>query len=53
MESFLDSIELLVIINKDEHIAKLMESIKHGLSIIDFVGMKLDKKGIDYEGICW
>jgi GDP-mannose 6-dehydrogenase len=50
---FLNDIELLVIVNKDEHTEKLLEYIRQDLSVIDFVGIKLDTMVRDYEGICW
>ena len=53
LEIFLNSIELLVIVNKDKNIDKIRELIKRDLIIIDFVGMNLGEKVNDYEGICW
>ena len=51
--TFLDGIELLVIINKDKHINLLLEKINKELTVIDFVGLNLSNKVFDYEGICW
>ena len=53
LEIFLDSIELLVIVNKDRHIEKLKELINNNICIVDFVGIDLKTNETNYEGICW
>lgn len=53
LKNFLDEIELLVIINKDKHINFLLENISKELIVIDFVGLNLEEKVMNIEGICW
>ena len=53
IKSFLDEIELLVIINKDKYLNDLRKYVNKELIIIDFVGTDLNELVSDYEGICW
>jgi archaellum component FlaC len=53
IKSFLDEIELLVIINKDKYLNDLRKYVNKELMIIDFVGTDLNELVTDYEGICW
>jgi GDP-mannose 6-dehydrogenase len=53
IDHFLNSIDLLIIVNKDKFINTLIAKIKTDLPIIDFVGLGLKSQFLDYEGICW
>ena len=54
LDHFLSSIELLVIVNKDKYIDRLLEKIIPDLTVIDFVGLDLSSHTVkNYDGICW
>ncbi len=54
LEEFLEDIELLIVVNKDEALPKLLEHKSDHLEIIDFVKIpKLNNITSNYEGICW
>lgn len=54
LDHFLSSIELLVIVNKDKYIDRLLEKINPDLTVIDFVGLDFSSHTVkNYDGICW
>ncbi len=51
---FLEGLELLIIVNKDEALPNLIESNLENLEILDFVNIaELKNERYKYEGICW
>lgn len=53
VEQFVQSIELLVIINKDKEIENLLHLKPETLKTIDLIGIDPNKSNDLYEGICW
>jgi len=54
MEEFINSVEVLVVVNKDNDIEELLSSDLSNVQIIDLVRLKEEEKIVtNYEGICW
>jgi GDP-mannose 6-dehydrogenase len=54
LDDFINASELLIIVNKDNDINKLLKSDLSNVQIIDLVRIKKDDTVLtNYEGICW
>jgi len=53
LDNFLEHLEILIIINKDEEINNLIKKDLENLVIIDLSRIETLNKFEYYEGICW
>lgn len=54
LDQFFESLELIVIVNKDDHIDEMLERAFNKIEIIDLIRITDEKSNLgNYEGICW
>jgi len=55
VDDIVDFAELIVIVNKDPEFIKLLEKVHSGTIVYDLVnlGINLEERGVEYEGISW